>query len=74
MHVDNTSSYKQGDLPKLGEGALRHHCGDYDLKQMKKELTERLERRNIIVKFKHVKAHQDDKRTRKKDKRANLYC
>ena len=72
MHIDNTSSFLQGDPPKPGEGALRHHCGDYNLEQMKKELSDKLDRRNITVTFKHVKSHQDDKANRKKDKQGNL--
>ena len=72
MHVDNTSSFIQGDPPKPGEGALRHHCGDYNLKQMKQCIMNKLERRNITVKFEHVKAHQDNEKNRTKDKKGNL--
>jgi len=32
----------------------------------------KLERRNSTVIFKHVKAHQDDKKNRKKDQKGNL--
>ena len=68
MHVDDLFSLQQGDLPKPREGALQHHCGDYDLKQMKHVTLDRLEKRNITVTFKHVnKAHQD-----KKDKQNNI--
>ena len=72
MHVDNTSSFQQGDQSKLREGALRYQCGDYNLKQMKKEITDKLDKRNITITFKHVKAHQDEKRNRKKDKQGNI--
>ena len=72
MHVDNIWSFQQGDPPEPGEGTLRHHCRDYNLKQMKKQITDKLEKRNITVTFKHVKAHQDDKRNRTKDKHGNI--
>ena len=35
MHVNNISSFQKGDPPRPGEGVLRHHCGDYDLKRIK---------------------------------------
>ena len=72
MHVDKTLSFQQGDPPKLGEGTLYHHCGDYNLKQMKQEIMDKLERRKITVTFKHVKVHQDEKKNRKMDKKGNL--
>ena len=68
MHVDNTSSFLDGDPPRQGEGALRHLGGDYDLKQMKKLCGESLELRNIEIEWNHVKAHQDEKKNQKKDK------
>ena len=68
MHVDNISSFLQGDPPRPGEGILRHHCGDYDLKQIKKKYTDELEARNTTLDFQHVKAHQDEKKNRPKNK------
>ena len=62
MHVDNISSYLDRYPPRQGEGSLWHLGGDYDLKQMKKLCNESLEQRNIKVKWKHVKAHQDEKK------------
>ena len=68
MHVDNTSSFQQGDPPQPGEGALRHHCGDYDLKKIKQIYTDELKERNIKIEFIHVKAHQDETKNRPKNK------
>lgn len=41
MHIDNTSSFMDGDPPRQGEGALRHLGGDYDLKHMKNSVMSR---------------------------------
>ena len=49
MQVDNISSFQQGDPPKPREGALRHHCGDYDLKKIKQLYTDELKERNITI-------------------------
>mmetsp|Transcript_38887 Transcript_38887/g.75828 ORF Transcript_38887/g.75828 Transcript_38887/m.75828 type:complete len:88 (+) Transcript_38887:1118-1381(+) len=68
MHVNNISSFQNGDPPRSGEGALRHHCRDYDLKQLKKQYTDELEERNITIEYCHVKAHQDENRNRVKNK------
>ena len=38
MHVDNISSFPQGNPPQPGEGVLRHHCGDCNLKKIKEIL------------------------------------
>ena len=71
MHVDNTSSFQNGDPPRPGEGALRHHCGDYNLKRLKQQYTEELAQRNITIEFRHVKAHQDEAWNRAKNKDGN---
>jgi len=63
MHVDNISSFQQGDPPRPGEGALHHHCGDYNLKEIKKYYTDELKERNIMIDFQHVKSHQDEEKT-----------
>ena len=49
MHVDNIASFQKGDLSTLGEGPLHHHCGDYNLKSIKKECDVRFQQRNITV-------------------------
>ena len=72
MHVDNTSSFQDGNPPRPGEGALRHLGGDYALKQLKKLCDESLEHHNIEVEWQHVKAHQDEKKNRQKDKAGKL--
>ena len=72
MHVDNTSSFQEGDPPRPGEGALRHLGGDYDLKQLKKLCEESLDHHNIEVEWQRVKAYQDEKENRQKDKAGKL--
>ena len=68
MHMDNISSFQQGDPPKPREGAQGHHCGDYNLKKIKQLYTDELKERNITIEFQHVKAHQDEKKNRPKNK------
>ena len=58
MHVDNIVSFQNGNAPLPEEGALHHHCGDYDLKQLKQICDESISKHNITMEFKHVKAHQ----------------
>ena len=68
MYVNSLSSLQQRDPPLPGEGALRHHCGDYDLKQLNFFDTDKLEERNMTIYFRHAKVHQDETKNRKKNK------
>ena len=67
MHVDNIASFTNCDPPSPWEGPLRHLTDDYDLKQLKAACDIALNRHKIQVIWCHVKAHQDDKKNRKKD-------
>ena len=71
MHVNNIASFTNCDPPPPWEGPLRHLADDYDLKQLKTVCDEALDRHNISVSWCHVKAHEDDKRNKKKDKNGN---
>ena len=70
IHVDTITSFKNGNVPLLGEETLRHHYGDYDLKRLKHICNESISKHNITVKFKHVKVHQDKPQNRKRTRTA----
>ena len=72
MHVDNIASFTNCDPPRPWEGPLRHLTDDYDLKQLKAACDTALNRHNILVTWCHVKAHQDDKKNRKKDENGEI--
>ena len=72
IHRENIASFQNGNSSQPGEGAIRHHYRDYDLKQLKKICDEFISKHNITVEFKHVKAHQDKPQNRTKDKNGDV--
>ena len=72
MYMDNISSFLNGAPPLPRDRALQHHCGDYDLKHMKRICDELIAQYNITVDFQHVRAHQDDPKKKINSKVDNL--